>query len=155
MLLICSDHHLLNGGSGHEPVPRRHVNTARAALAKAIQGLQKLQADDMDAQDVARLIDLSAKLERLALGEATEHMKQDVRSEGSLTLEIVERLCSHVAIIHKGKLVANGSLEELRAGVATSLGESELGEQRLTLEEIFLNVVGAGAGDSVQELSWL
>ena len=32
-------------------------------------------------------------------------------------LEIVERLCSHVAIIHKGKLVAQGSLEELRAGV--------------------------------------
>jgi len=73
----------------------------------------------------------------------------------SHVLEIVERLCSHVAIIHKGRLVANGSLEELRAGVATSLGESGLGEQRLTLEEIFLNVVGAGAGEPAQELSWL
>src|SRR5271168_4777559 len=73
----------------------------------------------------------------------------------SHVLEIVERLCSHVAIIHKGRLVANGSLEELRAGVATSLGESESGEQRLTLEEIFLNVVGAGAGEPAQELSWL
>ena len=40
-------------------------------------------------------------------------------------LEIVERLCSHVAIISKGRLVANGSLEELRAGVASTLpGES-------------------------------
>ena len=73
----------------------------------------------------------------------------------SHVLEIVERLCSHVAIIHKGRLVANGSLEELRAGVATSLGESEVGEQKLTLEEIFLNVVGAGAGEPAQELSWL
>jgi ABC-2 type transport system ATP-binding protein len=73
----------------------------------------------------------------------------------SHVLEIVERLCSHVAIIHKGRLVANGSLEELRAGVATSLGESGLDEQRLTLEEIFLNVVGAGAGEPAQELSWL
>ena len=36
----------------------------------------------------------------------------------SHVLEIVERLCSHVAIIHKGRLVAQGSLEELRAGVA-------------------------------------
>ena len=31
-------------------------------------------------------------------------------------LEIVERLCSHVAIISKGQLVANGSMEELSAG---------------------------------------
>src|SRR5207237_7595609 len=36
----------------------------------------------------------------------------------SHVLEIVERLCSHVGIIHKGRLVAQGSLEELRAGVA-------------------------------------
>ncbi|MBV8115014.1 MAG: ABC transporter ATP-binding protein [Silvibacterium sp.] len=73
----------------------------------------------------------------------------------SHVLEIVERLCSHVAIIHKGRLVANGSLEELRAGVATSLGESGEAEEKLTLEEIFLNVVGAGAGEPAQELSWL
>src|SRR5256885_8344821 len=37
----------------------------------------------------------------------------------SHVLEIVERLCSHVAIIHQGRLVAQGSLEELRAGVAS------------------------------------
>src|ERR1700734_2777587 len=35
----------------------------------------------------------------------------------SHVLEIVERLCSHVAIINHGQLIANGSLEELRAGV--------------------------------------
>jgi ABC-2 type transport system ATP-binding protein len=69
-------------------------------------------------------------------------------------LEIVERLCSHVAIIHKGQLVANGSLEELRAGVASSLPGSEAG-QRLTLEEIFLSIVGAGGAEAAQELSWL
>jgi len=69
-------------------------------------------------------------------------------------LEIVERLCSHVAIIHKGQLVANGSLEELRAGVASSLPGSEAG-QRLTLEEIFLSIVGASGAEAAQELSWL
>jgi ABC-2 type transport system ATP-binding protein len=61
-------------------------------------------------------------------------------------LEIVEALCSHVAIIDKGSLVAQGSLDELRAGVAHE------GEQ-LTLEQIFLRVVGER--ETTQELSWL
>ncbi len=72
----------------------------------------------------------------------------------SHVLEIVERLCSHVAIIHKGRLVANGSLEELRAGVASTLPGSER-EEKLTLEEIFLSTVGAESAESVSELSWL
>jgi ABC-2 type transport system ATP-binding protein len=69
-------------------------------------------------------------------------------------LEIVERLCSHVAIISQGRLVANGSIEDLRAGVASTLPGAEAG-QRLTLEEIFLSIVGAGAKEPAQELSWL
>jgi ABC-2 type transport system ATP-binding protein len=72
----------------------------------------------------------------------------------SHVLEIVERLCSHVAIIHQGRLVANGSLEELRAGVASTLPGAEQ-SQRLTLEEIFLSIVGAGGMEPAQELSWL
>jgi len=70
-------------------------------------------------------------------------------------LEIVERLCSHVAIISKGRLVANGSIEDLRAGVTSTLPGAER-EQRLTLEEIFLSIVGAGGQqEPAQELSWL
>jgi len=70
-------------------------------------------------------------------------------------LEIVERLCSHVAIISKGRLVANGSIEELRAGVASTLPGAEQ-EQRLTMEEIFLAIVGAGGRqEQAQELTWL
>jgi ABC-2 type transport system ATP-binding protein len=72
----------------------------------------------------------------------------------SHVLEIVERLCSHVAIIHKGRLVANGSLEQLRAGVASTFPGSER-EQKLTLEEIFLNTVGAENAEAAPELSWL
>jgi ABC-2 type transport system ATP-binding protein len=71
----------------------------------------------------------------------------------SHVLEIVERLCSHVAIIHQGRLVANGALEELRSGVASTIPGAE-GSQRLTLEEIFLSIVG-GDQESAQELSWL
>src|SRR5437763_13109577 len=77
----------------------------------------------------------------------------------SHVLEIVERLCSHVAIIHQGRLVAQGSLEELRAGVeAQAPAESGTGgrsaSEKLTLEEIFLRVVG-GDSHAEQELSWL
>jgi ABC-2 type transport system ATP-binding protein len=70
-------------------------------------------------------------------------------------LEIVERLCSHVAIISQGRLVANGSIEALRAGVQSTLpGAGQ--EQRLTLEEIFLSIVGADVQqEPAQELTWL
>ncbi|MGA7157118.1 MAG: ABC transporter ATP-binding protein [Acidobacteriaceae bacterium] len=77
----------------------------------------------------------------------------------SHVLEIVERLCSHITIINRGHIVANGSLDELRAGVQAKLTPGAEGESqgRLTLEEIFLNVVGgeAGAARPEQELTWL
>jgi ABC-2 type transport system ATP-binding protein len=76
----------------------------------------------------------------------------------SHVLEIVERLCSHVAIIHQGRLVAQGALEELRAGVEaqTPVPGEGLGSsgERLTLEQIFLRTVG-GMRRTDQELSWL
>jgi ABC-2 type transport system ATP-binding protein len=86
----------------------------------------------------------------------------------SHVLEIVERLCSHVAIIHRGQLVAQGSLEELRAGVEAQAAAAltapgaphELGApapapgEKLTLEQIFLRIVG-GTRRADQELSWL
>jgi ABC-2 type transport system ATP-binding protein len=84
----------------------------------------------------------------------------------SHVLEIVERLCSHVAIIHRGQLVAQGSLEELRAGVEaqaaaalTAAGapheiDAPAPGEKLTLEQIFLRIVG-GARRADQELSWL
>ena len=77
----------------------------------------------------------------------------------SHVLEIVERLCSHVAIISQGRLVAQGSLEELRAGVeaqapaASGEGAVSSGE-KLTLEQLFLRIVG-GTHRTEQELSWL
>src|SRR5437763_3356382 len=55
-------------------------------------------------------------------------------------LEIVDRLCTHVAIIHQGRLVEQGSLEQLRAGVQAqgAAGEGLAREaEKLTLEEIF------------------
>lgn len=44
-------------------------------------------------------------------------------------LEVAEKLCDEIAIINKGKLVAQGTLEELRSG-----------EQGASLEELFLEL---------------
>ena len=69
----------------------------------------------------------------------------------SHVLEIVEHLCSHVAIIHKGRLVAQGSLEELRAGISGEAGS------KTTLEQVFLSIVGQDGTHRprLEELSWL
>jgi len=63
-------------------------------------------------------------------------------------LEIVERLCTNVAIIHQGRLVADGPLDELR------VGEGEGRTEARTLEQLFLSLVG---GDRLGQgrLSWL
>jgi len=58
-------------------------------------------------------------------------------------LEIVEKLCSEVAVIHQGKLVAQGKTEELRKGETVS-----------SLEEVFLDLVDAD-DTSPTVLSWL
>jgi ABC-2 type transport system ATP-binding protein len=82
----------------------------------------------------------------------------------SHVLEIVERLCTHIAIIDKGRLIASGSLDQLRAGVEAST--TPHGE-KLTLEQIFISIVGTqqspnGLADQTtavlpppRELSWL
>lgn len=70
----------------------------------------------------------------------------------SHVLEIVERLCSDIAIIAQGKLLASGSLNELRKGIRVE-GD---GEGPVSLEEYFIHVVGgtrdAGEGEVLQ---WL
>jgi ABC-2 type transport system ATP-binding protein len=56
-------------------------------------------------------------------------------------LEIVEKLCSDVAIIHHGKLVASGAMEEFQRGRG--------------LEESFLGLVDDGESSPRATLSWL
>ena len=59
-------------------------------------------------------------------------------------LEVVERLCDHIGVIHKGRLVAQGPIDALRSGAAG--GE--------TLEAMFLRLVGATEG-AAAHLDWL
>jgi len=74
-------------------------------------------------------------------------MLRDLVSRGQMTifltshvLEVVERLATHVGIIHRGRLVRQGTLAEIRAAG--------------TLEESFLASVGEERS-SPQPLSWL
>lgn len=57
----------------------------------------------------------------------------------SHVMEVVERLCDHVAIIASGRILAAGPLDSLPAG---------------RLEDVFLHVVG-GRGATDTDLSWL
>jgi len=64
----------------------------------------------------------------------------------SHVLEVVERLCTHVGIIAKGRLAASGTLDELRRGG---------GGGSRSLEELFLDTVGAPRDSAGTGLSWL
>ncbi len=57
-------------------------------------------------------------------------------------LEIVERLCTDIAIINQGRLVAAGPLDALQASVGT------------TLEDYFVQLVG-GERHMAETLSWI
>jgi ABC-2 type transport system ATP-binding protein len=59
----------------------------------------------------------------------------------SHVLDVVERLCDRVAIINDGRLVVEGSIDELRSGAET-------------LEDLFVRVVGAEA-KTEESLDWL
>ena len=140
-----------------------HGMQKKLALAAAvIHGPKVLFLDEpfegVDAVDAGTL---KAMLQGMIARGATIFLTSHV-------LEIVERLCTHIAIIHRGQLVAQGSLEELRAGVQRAAPPPHPGEEvspqaaaHLTLEQIFLEIVGAdrtgnpAATAPEQELSWL
>ncbi|HZQ24077.1 MAG TPA: ABC transporter ATP-binding protein [Terriglobales bacterium] len=137
-----------------------HGMQKKLALAAAvIHGPRVLFLDEpFEGVDAIAAGTLKAMLQRMIARGATIFLTSHV-------LEIVERLCSHVAIIDRGQLVAQGSLEELRAGVrasATAIStDSERPEdsvpvvtEKLTLEQIFMRIVG-GSRMGEQELSWL
>jgi ABC-2 type transport system ATP-binding protein len=72
----------------------------------------------------------------------------------SHVLEIVERLCSDIAIISQGKLLAAGSLDELRKGIRVDSEGQQQGP--ISLEEYFIHIVGGDRSGSEKEvLQWL
>jgi ABC-2 type transport system ATP-binding protein len=63
----------------------------------------------------------------------------------SHVLDVVERLCDEVAIIDRGKLIAQGTLEEIRR-------QREL-HASASLEDVFLKLVAADVAR--KDLSWI
>jgi ABC-2 type transport system ATP-binding protein len=59
-------------------------------------------------------------------------------------LEIVERLSTHIGVIADGRLVAQGPIEDLRAGAAGAR----------SLEELFIGLVG-GDARAIASLDWI
>jgi ABC-2 type transport system ATP-binding protein len=122
-----------------------HGMQKKLALAAAvIHGPRILFLDEpFEGVDALAAGALKALLARMTLRGVTIFLTSHV-------LEIVERLCTHVGIIHKGRLVAQGSMEELSVGTG---GDGS----KTTLEEVFLSTVGQSARDraQVEELSWL
>lgn len=87
---------------------------------------------------------VSSRVIRDILRDLTQHGTTIFFS--SHIMEVVERLCTRVGIINQGRLVAEGTLQELR--------ERASGEEKdATLEDIFLNVIGAR--EENHNLSWL
>lgn len=73
----------------------------------------------------------------------------------SHVLEIVERLCTDIAIISEGRLVAEGPLEELRRGISLGAESGEDEGGALSLEDYFIRVVGGSHGAGADALRWL
>src|ERR1700689_3979300 len=139
-----------------------HGMQKKLALAAAvIHGPKVLFLDEpFEGVDAVAAGTLKSMLQRMIARGATVFLTSHV-------LEIVERLCTDVAIIHRGQLVAQGSLAELRAGLgrvgqtdSAGAASSSAGENP-SLEEIFLQIVGTdregnpAAAAPEQELSWL
>ena len=132
-----------------------------AMAAAVIHGPKVLFLDEpFEGVDAVAAGTLKAMLQRMIARGATIFLTSHV-------LEIVERLCTHIAIIHRGRLVAQGALDELRAGARRTgqagieAGAAPPEAEKRSLEQIFLEIVGTdregnpGAVTPEQELSWL
>jgi ABC-2 type transport system ATP-binding protein len=119
-----------------------------AMAAAVIHGPKVLFLDEpFEGVDAIAAGTLKAMLNRMIARGATIFLTSHV-------LEIVERLCSHVAIIARGSLVAQGSIDELRSGVAARHAAGASDGDKASLEQIFLDIVG-GERSEAPELSWL
>ena len=139
-------------------------NEAKKLITDYSHGMQKklaLAAAVIHGPKVLFLDEPFEGVDAIAAGSLKNMLQRMIRRGATIfltshVLEIVERLCTHVAIIHQGRLVAQGSLQDLRAGVqAKAAGVDALTspDERLTLEQLFLRIVGGPQAE--QELSWL
>ncbi|MDQ1288395.1 MAG: transporter ATP-binding protein [Actinomycetota bacterium] len=108
--------------------------TKKIALACALIHAPKLLLLDepFEAVDPVSAAAIRAILLQVVVGGGTVVLSSHV-------MELVERLCDHVAIVHLGRIVAAGPLDDVRAGA--------------TLEQRFAERVGAST--ETVDLEWL
>ncbi len=125
----------LNGAGGTLVVDYSHGMRKKIALAAALlHNPRVLFLDEpFEAIDPVSARTIRSLLERYTDGGATVVFSSHV-------MELVERLCDRVGIMHQGRLIAEGPLDRVRAG--------------RSLEDAFVELVGAGAADT-KELGWL
>ena len=124
---------------------------ARHPVADYSHGMKKKLALAAALLPAPRLLFLDEPFEGIdavAARQIRDLLQDYVRGGGTIfltshVLEIVERLCDRLAVIHRGKLVAQGTLAALRAGATGR-----------TLEEVFLGLVGATERPP-ERLAWL
>ncbi|WP_284986694.1 ATP-binding cassette domain-containing protein [Arthrobacter sp. fls2-241-R2A-172] len=66
-------------------------------------------------------------------------------------LDEAEQLADRIAILHEGRIIANGTLAELKQLLPPA--KIEYVEKQPSLEDIFLALVGTGSNDSVKDRS--
>jgi ABC-2 type transport system ATP-binding protein len=60
-------------------------------------------------------------------------------------LEIAERMCDRVGIINRGRLIAQGTMEDLRATLSLTAHNNGFGTEKKSLEDIFFELTGTAA----------
>ncbi|MGV3016798.1 ABC transporter ATP-binding protein [Rothia sp. 88186D007BW] len=130
-LLIAMD---LTGAAGRQVADYSAGMTKKIALACAMIHAPSLLVLDepFEAVDPVSASNIQDILKAYVAGGGTVIISSHV-------MDLVQRLCDHVAIMNAGRLLASGTVEEVRGGV--------------TLEERFVELVG---GRVVSEgISWL
>jgi ABC-2 type transport system ATP-binding protein len=125
----------LTGAAGTLVIDYSHGMRKKIALAAALlHNPRVLFLDEpFEAIDPVSARTIRSLLERYTAGGATVVFSSHV-------MELVERLCDRVGIMHQGRLIAEGPIDRVRGG--------------RSLEDAFVDLVGAGTADT-KELGWL
>ena len=125
----------LSGDADRQIAGYSHGMRKKTALAAAVLHRPRLLLLDepFEGVDPVSARTMRSMLDRFRVGGGTVVFSSHV-------MDLVERLCDHVAVIHQGVVVASGRTDDLRNGRG--------------LEEAFIDVVGASDVDH-EALAWL
>ncbi len=125
----------LTDDAGRQIAGYSHGMRKKTALAAALLHRPRLLLLDepFEGVDPVSARSMRSMLDRFRTGGGTVVFSSHV-------MDLVERLCDHVGVIHRGRVVASGPTDVLRGG--------------RRLEDAFIDVVGASELDP-DELAWL